>query len=258
MPEVICITGATSGFGLACARKFASENSVKDNLELILIGRREERLQSLQRELSEQCKIRIITLDVRDAEAIDTFAKYLSDNHIDVDILINNAGLALGTEPANLANLKDWDNMVDTNIKGLIHMTHALLPRMVARDRGHIVNIGSIAGSWPYPGGNTYCATKAFVEQFTRCLRADILGKHIRVSNIAPGLSETEFSLVRMKGDKEKADGIYDDTQPLRPEDIADIIYWTVKLPAHININAIEVMPTCQAWGPLKIDKNMM
>ncbi|VUD53353.1 NADP-dependent 3-hydroxy acid dehydrogenase YdfG [Thalassocella blandensis] len=252
MAEVICITGATSGFGLACARKFANDNDV----ELLLIGRREERLQQLVQSLPG--KVQTFSFDVRNAEAIDQFARTLTDSNTQVDVLINNAGLALGTEPADQASLEDWNTMVDTNIKGLMHMTHALLPQMVDRNKGHIINLGSIAGSWPYPGGNAYCATKAFVEQFSRCLRADLLGKHIRVSNIAPGLAETEFSLVRMKGDKAKADALYNDTQALTPEDIAEIIYWTVKLPAHININHLEVMPTCQAWGPLNIDKTMV
>ncbi len=250
--KTICITGASSGFGEACARRYAKENS--SDIELVLIGRRKERLTALADELAHVKSI-VYPLDVRDNDQILKLANFFKENQQHVDILINNAGLALGTEPAHKTNVEDWDTMIDTNIRGLAHMTHALLPMMIEKNSGHIINIGSIAGSWPYPGGNAYCASKAFVEQFSRGLRADLLGTNIRVSNIAPGFSETEFSIVRMKGDKDKADALYEGTQPLTGEDVADIIYFTTQLAPHININSLEVMPTCQAWGPLKISK---
>lgn len=253
MTKTLCITGASSGFGEACARTFAE----RDDVILVLIGRREERLTALAEQLA-PTPCHVFALDVRDADAVAQLINTLAEKDIHIDVLINNAGLALGTAPAHKTDWNDWETMIDTNIKGLARMTHALLPGMVERDNGHIVNMGSIAGSWPYPGGNAYCATKAFVEQFSRCLRADVVGSHVRVTNIAPGLAETEFSVVRMKGDQSKADAIYKDTQPLTAKDIADIIYWTVQLPQHVNINHLEVMPTCQAWGALQIDKDML
>jgi 3-hydroxy acid dehydrogenase/malonic semialdehyde reductase len=173
-----------------------------------------------------------------------------------VDVLVNNAGLALGLEPAQAADLDDWETMVDTNIKGLMYCTRAILPGMVERKRGHVVNVGSIAGAWPYPGGNAYGATKAFVAQFSRNLRADLLGKNIRVTDVEPGLAETEFSVVRFKGDQERADKVYTGTQPLTGVDIAEIVHWVVSLPAHVNVNSVEVMPTGQAWGPLAIHRD--
>jgi 3-hydroxy acid dehydrogenase/malonic semialdehyde reductase len=172
-----------------------------------------------------------------------------------IDILLNNAGLALGLGPAHETDLDEWETMVDTNIKGLLYMTRQILPAMVARKTGHIINLGSIAGSWPYPGGNTYGATKAFVQQFSRNLRADLAGTGIRVTNIEPGLAESEFSVVRFAGDAEKAAKVYEGTQPLTPGDIAEIIYWTASRPAHVNINAVEVMPVCQSWGNFVIDR---
>jgi 3-hydroxy acid dehydrogenase/malonic semialdehyde reductase len=172
-----------------------------------------------------------------------------------IDILLNNAGLALGLGPAHETDLDEWEKMVDTNIKGLLYMTRQILPAMVARGAGHIINLGSIAGSWPYPGGNTYGATKAFVQQFSRNLRADLLGTGIRVTNIEPGLAESEFSIVRFGGDAEKAAKVYEGTQPLTPVDIAEIIYWTASRPAHVNINSVEVMPVCQTWGNFAISR---
>ncbi len=171
--------------------------------------------------------------------------------------MINNAGLALGLEPAHEANLRDWETMVETNILGLLRVTRQLLPGMVTRNAGHIINIGSTAGSWPYPGGNVYGATKSFVQMFSRQLLADLLGKRIRVTNIDPGLAETEFSEVRFKNNKEKAKKLYENTQPLTAGDIANIVHWVTSVPAHVNINTLEVMPVCQAWGPLQIDKEM-
>ena len=245
MAKTILITGATSGFGAACARRFAAEG-----WRLVLAGRRRERLDSLRAELGETVRA-CITLDVCDRQAVAAALQDLAE----VDVLLNNAGLALGLEPAWQANLDDWETMVDTNVKGVMYCTRAVLPGMVARDRGHIINIGSTAGSWPYPGGHVYGATKAFVQQFSRNLRADLLGTRVRVTNLAPGMAESEFSQVRFKGDDERAAKVYQGAEPLRPEDIAEIVYFVANLPPHVNINALEVMPVDQAWGPLAVHR---
>jgi NADP-dependent 3-hydroxy acid dehydrogenase YdfG len=248
MSQIAFITGATSGFGAACARLFATHG-----WRLIVCGRRQDRLEALRAELAETVPVHAVPLDVRDEAAVNAAVAALPADFGEVDVLVNNAGLALGLEPAHQCAMDDWQRMVDTNIKGLLYCTRAILPGMVARDRGHIVNIGSVAGSYPYPGGNVYGATKAFVRQFSLNLRADLLGSRVRVTNIEPGLAETEFSLVRFKGESDKAAQLYVGTQPLRPEDIADIVYWATTRPAHVNINALEVMPTCQAFAPLAI-----
>jgi NADP-dependent 3-hydroxy acid dehydrogenase YdfG len=193
----------------------------------------------------------IIPLDVRDREQV--FEEFGSQT--DIDVLLNNAGLALGLEPAWEVNIDDWETMVDTNIKGLMYCTRALLPQMVKRDSGHIINIGSTAGSWPYPGGNVYGGTKAFVQQFSRNLRADLIGSKVRVTNLAPGMAESEFSKVRFKGDDEQAEKVYQGAEALRPVDIAETVFWVVNRPAHVNINAIEMMPVDQAWGPFSIHR---
>ncbi len=245
MPQTILITGATAGFGEACARRFAAEG-----WKLILAGRRDERLKRLQRELGDAVSA-TLTLDVRDRQAVQEALQSLPQ----IDVLVNNAGLALGLEPAWQVDLDDWETMVDTNIKGILYCTRALLPGMVARNRGHIINIGSTAGNWPYPGGNVYGATKAFVQQFSRNLRADLLGTRVRVTNLAPGMAESEFSNVRFKGDEQAAAKVYAGTEPLRPEDIAEIVYFVVSLPPHVNVNALEVMPIDQAWGPLAVHR---
>jgi len=242
MKKTILITGATAGFGAACARKFA-ENGWK----LILVGRRKERLDALGGELGSAVE-QTIRLDVRDKERV-----FECLGALEVDLLLNNAGLALGLEPAWEVDMEDWETMVDTNIKGVMYCTRAVLPGMVERDRGHIVNIGSTAGSWPYPGGNVYGATKAFVQQFSRNLRADLLGSRVRVTNLAPGMAETEFSQVRFKGDDDKAAGVYDKAEPLRAEDIAEVIYFAASMPEHVNLNAIEMMSINQSWGPLAV-----
>ncbi|MBW6508153.1 MAG: SDR family oxidoreductase [Desulfuromonadales bacterium] len=246
MSQTILITGATAGFGSACARLFAHHG-----WQLILAGRRAERLQALQQELGDAVSA-ILTLDVRDRGAVFTQLGDLSA----VDVLLNNAGLALGLEPAWDVDIDDWDTMIDTNIKGLTYCTRALLPQMVKRNSGHVVNIGSTAGSWPYPGGNVYGATKAFVEQFSRNLRADLLGKRVRVTYIAPGMAESEFSQVRFKGDTDKAAQVYRGVTPLRPEDIAATVYWVVTQPSHVNINAIELMPVQQSWNALAVQRD--
>ncbi len=245
MAKTILITGATSGFGKACAEHFAAQG-----WQLILTGRRSERLEQLQEQLGAAVR-QIIPLDVRDREQV--FEKLGS--LVEIDVLLNNAGLALGLKPSWEVDLDDWDTMVDTNIKGLMYCTRALLPQMVKRDSGHIVNIGSTAGAWPYPGGNAYGGTKAFVQQFSRNLRADLLGSKVRVTNLAPGMAESEFSQVRFKGDIESAAKVYQGAEALRPEDIAETVFWIVNRPAHVNINAIEVMPVDQAWGPLAVHR---
>jgi NADP-dependent 3-hydroxy acid dehydrogenase YdfG len=252
MKKRVLITGASSGFGEACARRFAEAGD-----DLVLCARRLDRLQALSDQLSSQTEVVIQTLDVTDPQAVDGFLEALPEASREIDVLINNAGLALGLQPAHQADLKDWQTMVDTNIKGLMHMTRLILPGMVERRRGQIINIGSVAGSWPYPGGNAYGATKAFVQQFSRGLKADLVGTPLRVTNIEPGLAETEFSLVRMKGDAQQAADVYQDTQPLTGEDIAEIIYWVTALPPHVNINALEVMPVCQAWSPFAVDRTL-
>lgn len=246
MPKTILITGATSGFGAACAKRFSDEG-----WKLVLTGRREERLETLKAELGDSV-ISTITLDVRNRDAVNKSLEELPE----IDVLLNNAGLALGLEPAWETDIEDWETMIDTNIKGVIYCTRTILPRMVERNRGHVINIGSTAGSWPYPGGNVYGATKAFVEQFSRNLRADLLGTAVRVTNLAPGMAESEFSQVRFKGDDAAAANVYRGTQPLRPEDIAEIVYFVASLPAHVNVNALEVMSIDQSWGHLAVHRD--
>jgi NADP-dependent 3-hydroxy acid dehydrogenase YdfG len=250
MSQIAFITGATSGFGAACARLFAA-----NGWQLVLCGRRQERLDALRAELVATVPVHAFPLDVRDEAAINAAVAALPAEFAGIDLLVNNAGLALGLEPAHRCDMEDWQRMVDTNIKGLMYCTRAVLPGMVARNRGHVVNIGSVAGTYPYPGGNVYGATKAFVKQFSLNLRADLLGTRVRVTNIEPGLAESEFSLVRFKGDDTKAAKTYEGTQPLRPEDIADIVYWAATRPAHVNLNSVEVMPVCQAFAPLAISR---
>jgi len=247
MKKTILITGASAGFGEACARKFRGPE-----YRLILAARRLDKLEALQKELADTESL-VLQLDVRDRNGVAEAFAGLPEPFHDVDILINNAGLALGLEPAHEADLDNWEKMVDTNIKGLMYCARQILPGMVKRQRGHIVNIGSVAGSTPYPGGNVYGATKAFVKQFSNNLRADLHGTAIRVTNIEPGLADTEFSLVRFKWNAERAAEVYQGTQPLTAEDIAEMVYWVTNLPSHININRLEVMPVCQAWAPFSI-----
>jgi NADP-dependent 3-hydroxy acid dehydrogenase YdfG len=246
--KIIMITGASSGFGAACARVFAQ----KEN-RLVLAGRRTESLLQLQRELADRTAVHVVTLDVRDRTAVATVVSDLPKEFQEIDLLVNNAGLALGLEPSWQTVLDDWDTMVDTNIKGVMYCTRAVLPGMVERNRGHVINIGSTAGAWPYPGGNVYGGTKAFVEQFTRNLRADLLGSRVRATCIAPGMAETEFSSVRFKGDQLKAGKVYADTEPLTAQDIAGIIKWISDQPEHVNVNHLEVMSVYQSWGHLAV-----
>ena len=247
-PGTALITGATSGFGRATALAFA-----KLGWRAIVTGRREDRLRSLAHDIGPSCHR--ITLDVRDRDAVFEQLQHLPEPFETVDVLVNNAGLALGLDRAPEADMDQWEEMVDTNVKGLMYCTRAVLPGMLSRGRGHIVNVGSIAATTPYPGANVYGATKAFVHQLSKNLRADLLGTPIRVTNVEPGLAETEFSIVRFGGNVERARSVYAGTDPLTPADVADIIVWVATLPQHVNVNLIEVMPTAQAWGPPAIHR---
>ena len=247
---IILITGATAGFGLAIARRFGGESN-----RIIAVGRRKDRLDALVKELGANA-VHPIVLDVRDRAGVASAVAALPPELAAIDLLVNNAGLALGLAPAYQASLDDWDTMVDTNIKGLMYMTRAVLPGMVARDRGHIVNLGSIAGAHAYPGGNAYGGTKAFVRQFSMNLRADLLGSRVRVTSVEPGMvGGSEFSLVRFGGDKEKVEELYKGADPLTPEDVAEAVYWVATLPARVNINIIEMMPVTQTFGPLPVHR---
>lgn len=249
MTKTIVITGATSGFGRACAGLFAD-----NGWQLIICGRRRDRLEELRQTLGPD-RVHLACFDISVRAEVEKMVAAIPEKFREVDILFNNAGLALGLNPAQSAELSDWETMVDTNIKGLFTITRLLLPGMVARGRGHIINMGSVAGSWPYPGGNAYGGTKAFVGQFSNNLRCDLHGTGVRVTNIEPGLAETEFSVVRFGGDKAKADSVYAGTDPLTAEDIAEIVFWTASRPAHVNINSLEVMPVCQSWSPFAIHR---
>ena len=197
----------------------------------------------------------MVALDVRDRKAVEEAMAALPAPFDAVDVLINNAGLALGLNPAPSADLDDWDTMIDTNIKGLTYMTRAMLPGMVARDRGHIINLGSVAGTYPYPGGNVYGGTKAFVHQFSLNLRADLLGANVRVTSIEPGMADTEFSTVRFGGDKERAAKVYEGMTPMSADDIANVIHWVSKTPRHLNINVLELMPVMQAFNAFAVKR---
>jgi 3-hydroxy acid dehydrogenase/malonic semialdehyde reductase len=247
---IVFITGATAGFGAAMARTFVSNGH-----KVLISGRREDRLQALSAELG--ASARPVVLDVTDKASITAALESLPAEWRDIDVLINNAGLALGVTPAHTSSLEDWDTMIATNVSGLVAMTRAILPDMVKRGSGTVINLGSVAGATPYPGGNVYGATKAFVEQFTLNLRADLVGTGVRATNLAPGLcGGTEFSNVRLKDDAAAAK-VYEGTEPLTAEDIANTAYWIATLPPHININRIEMMPTCQGYGPLNIKRSV-
>jgi 3-hydroxy acid dehydrogenase/malonic semialdehyde reductase len=248
---IILVTGATAGFGAAIARRFAAAGH-----RIIAAGRRTERLAALRGELGE-ANVLALPLDVRERAAVAEAIAGLPADWAEVDVLVNNAGLAKGLEPAQRADLDAWDAMVDTNTKGLMYVTRAVLPGMVARDRGHVVNIGSVAGTWPYPGGNVYGATKAFVRQFSLNLRADLTGTRIRVTDIEPGLvGGTEFSAVRFAGDATRAAAIYAGTDALTPEDVAEAVAWATSLPARMNVNTMELMPVCQSFSALSVQRN--
>lgn len=246
--QVVLITGATSGFGQAAARRFARAGA-----RVVATGRRGARLAALRQELGD--RVHVAELDMRDDQAVLNTVAHLPAPFRDIGILINNAGLALGLEPADRAKLDDWIQMIDTNVRGLAVLTRAVLPGMVARRRGHVVNIGSVAAGYPYPGGNVYGGTKAFVHQFSLNLRADLVDKNVRVTVIEPGMAETEFSLVRFEGDATKAAAVYSGVKPLSADDVADTIFWVATLPEHINVNVLELMPTQQAFGPFAVSR---
>ena len=245
----VLITGASAGFGKALA-----ERLVANGHRVIGCARRLDKLNALADTLGKA--FLPVVMDVSDTAAIPQIIADLPADFSQIDVLVNNAGLALGTEPAQNANLEDWMRMTDTNIKGLMAVTHAILPAMVARDSGYIINVGSIAGSWPYFGGNVYGATKAFVKQFSLNLRADLIGAQVRVTNLEPGnVAGTEFSNVRYHGDDDKAAQVYDGFKTMSGDDIGDILLWLIESPAHINVNRLEVMPVAQTYNGLTIAK---
>ena len=250
MSKIALITGATAGFGTAICRTL-----IQAGYFVIGTGRRTERLTSLKAEFDE--KFLPLAFDISDRLATQEAIKSLPTQWKNIDLLVNNAGLALGLESADKANLDDWEQMIDTNIKGLVNITRFVLPQMVVRNMGHIINIGSIAGNYAYLGGNVYGGTKAFVKQFSLNLRADLAGKNIRVTNLEPGLcGGTEFSNVRFKGDDKRAEKVYENVQYVTPQDIANMVLWLNQQPEHVNINRIEVMPTAQTFAPLNVARN--
>lgn len=248
-PGIALVTGASAGFGAAIVRRLHA-----DGWKVVAAARRADRLAALAAELGE--RVLAFPLDVTDRAAVEALPTSLPADFAAVDLLVNNAGLALGLEPAQRANLVDWETMVATNVAGLMRCTRVMLPGMVERGRGHVINIGSVAGGTPYPGGNVYGATKAFVHQFTLNLKADLLGTPVRATAIEPGLvGGSEFSNVRFKGDDARAASVYAGAEALTPEDIAEAVAWVAHLPPRVNINFLEMMPACQAHGPLAIHR---
>jgi 3-hydroxy acid dehydrogenase/malonic semialdehyde reductase len=253
MEHTVLVTGATAGFGEATARRFLAHGH-----KVIAVGRRVDRLEALKASLpaDQQERLHTMAVDVCDSAKVDALAGALPSAFSKVTVLVNNAGLALGLEPAHKAFLEDWDRMIDTNIKGLVHMSRAFLPGMVERKCGHIINLGSVAANYPYPGGNVYGGTKAFVKQFSLNLRADLIGTPVRVTCIEPGMcAGTEFSNVRFKGDDDKAEKVYTGVKALSADDVAETIYWSATLPSHMNINVLEVMPVQQAFNAFNVHR---
>ena len=247
MQRIPLVTGATAGFGAAICRIL-----IENGYRVIGTGRRVARLEQLQQELGEN--FHFLAFDISDRQATEDAFHSLPASWQSIDLLVNNAGLALGLESADKANLDDWMQMIDTNIKGLVTITRLVLPQMVEHNSGHIINLGSIAGTYPYPGGNIYGGTKAFIKQFSLNLRADLAGTQIRVTNVEPGLcGGTEFSNVRFKGDDTRAEKLYENVEYVSPQDIANIVLWLNQQPEHVNINRIEVMPTAQTFAPLNV-----
>jgi 3-hydroxy acid dehydrogenase/malonic semialdehyde reductase len=245
-PGTVFVTGASSGFGAAVARRFAA-----DGARVVAAARRADRLAGLVAELGPQ--VLPLTLDVRDRAGVAAAVAGLPEEFSAVDLLVNSAGLALGLGPAQDADLDDWDQMIDTNCKGLVYCTRAILPGMVARRRGHVINLGSVAGGYPYPGGNVYGGSKAFVHQFSLNLRSDLHGTGVRVTCVEPGMADTEFSLVRFSGDQGKADNVYAGMQPMTADDIAESIHWAATMPQHVNVNTIELMAAAQSFAPFQV-----
>ncbi len=248
MTKTAMITGATSGFGAASVRRF-----VKAGWRVIATGRRADRLKSLVDELGAD-KVHVAAFDMRKSAAIDAALAALPASFRDIDLLINNAGLALGTAPAQGANLDQWNQMIETNITGLAAMTHKLVGKLIER-KGAIINISSVAASYPYPGGNVYGGTKAFVSQFTLGLRSDLHGTGVRVTSVEPGMAETEFTLVRTSGNQDVSDKLYAGANPMTAENIAETLFWIATLPAHMNINRIELMPVNQSFSPFQVHR---
>lgn len=242
--QIVLITGASSGIGAACAHFFAEAGA-----RLILVARRLERLEALASALKTQfgTETLLLQLDVGDRPRVESTLGALPEDWVAVDILVNNAGLSRGLDKLHEGDFQDWEEMIDTNIKGLLYVTRAILPGMVQRDRGHVINIGSIAGHQPYPGGNVYCATKAAVKSLTECIKLDLLGTAVRITSVDPGMVETEFSEVRFHGDGDRARKVYQGLTPLTAEDIADVVLYCATRPAHVNINDIILMPVDQA-----------
>ncbi len=249
--KTACVTGASAGFGKAICRAL-----IADGYRVIGGARRADKLAELERELGEHF-IPLI-LDVTDAASLDAACESIRDSSLNIDLLVNNAGLALGIDRAQSADAQNWERMIATNVTGLAMVTHKLLPAMVEANNGLIINIGSIAGTYPYPGGNVYGASKAFVKQFSLNLRADLAGTKVRVSNIEPGLcSGTEFSLVRLAGDQDAVNALYRDVEAIRPEDLANTVVWIAGQPPHVNINSVEIMPVAQTYAALNIARNL-
>jgi 3-hydroxy acid dehydrogenase / malonic semialdehyde reductase len=248
-PGTVFVTGASSGFGAAIARRFATEG-----FRVVVSARRAERVKELAAELGP--RVLPVILDVRDRAAVTEVVAALPPEFAQIDVLVNNAGLALGMGPAQEADLDQWDQMIDTNCKGLAYCTRVILPGMVARRRGHVINLGSVAGTYPYPGGNAYGGSKAFVHEFSLALRSDLHGTGVRVTCVQPGMADTEFSLVRFGGDSQRADATYTGMRPLTADDIAESVYWAATLPPHVNINTIELMPTQQSFGPFQVARD--
>ncbi|MAZ17790.1 SDR family oxidoreductase [Oricola sp.] len=252
MPKTALITGATSGFGDAIARRF-----VKEGWNVVVAGRRADRLDALVKDLGGPQRAHPLCFDIRDEEATRAALQALPDAFGTIDALVNNAGLALGTGPIQNCDLEEWKTMIDTNVTGLVTITRLLIDQLI-ESKAIIVNLASIAASWPYPGGNVYGGTKAFVRQFSLGLRSDLFGTGVRVTSIEPGLSESEFTLVRTGGNKDAYDKLYAGADPLQPEDIAESVYWAASLPPHVNINAIEIMPVSQSWAPFQVHRKQV
>jgi NADP-dependent 3-hydroxy acid dehydrogenase YdfG len=247
--HTVFVTGASAGIGKAVAQRFHQAGAT-----VLLVARRRERLEAIVAELGQRAHA--FELDITDGEAVDRFLAGLPQALQEISILVNNAGCAFGMDAAYEASFEDWQGMVDLNVSALLRVTHAVLPGMVARNRGHIINLGSVAGTYPYPGGNIYGATKAFVEQFSLNLRCDLHGKKVRVTNIEPGLVKTDFSMVRFAGDQQRADAVYQGIEAMTPEDIAESVFWCASMPERVNVNRIEMMATMQTPAGFRFQRD--